>query len=78
MDFGYYLSKYREELNDPEIIIYGCAECGDYDCGGITVNIDRTEISVIWLIKDENKDLKFEFEKNLYFSAFDKFLDRNL
>lgn len=38
-ELQWYLDKCKEELENPEILIYCCAECGDYDCGGIAVTI---------------------------------------
>jgi hypothetical protein len=64
------LNKYHDELSMPEVIIYGCAECGDYDCGGIRITIDRPDESVAWKILDENKSLVFEFNKYQYFDTF--------
>jgi hypothetical protein len=75
-DFKWYLDKYRQELENPEILIYCCAECGDYDCGGIAVTIDKTDTSVIWTIQDGDKSLKFEFDKYLYFEVFNEYLLR--
>ena len=68
-EFEYYLEKYRDELSNPEIIIYCCAECGDYDCGGITTSIHNTANSVIWTIAENDKRLNFEFDKYFYFDA---------
>ena len=68
-EFEYYLEKYRDELSNPEIIIYCCAECGDYDCGGITTSIHNTDNSVVWTITDNDKRLNFEFDKYFYFDA---------
>jgi hypothetical protein len=79
-DFEYYLEKYRDELSNPEIIIYCCAECGDYDCGGITVSIQKTDNSVVWTIVENDKTLNFEFDKYLYFDTFQnriKYLENN-
>jgi hypothetical protein len=44
------LDQYRAELDDPEVIIYRCAECGDYLCGGVGVTIDMQEDTVTWTI----------------------------
>lgn len=74
-EFQWYLDKYREELEDPEVLIYRC-ECGDYDCGGIAVTIDKTENSVVWTVVGDSKMLKFEFDNNLYFDVFKKYLDQ--
>jgi hypothetical protein len=71
-EFESNLEKYRDELSNPEIIIYCCAECGDYDCGGITVSINKTDSSVIWTIAEKDKTLSFEFDKYLYFDTLQK------
>lgn len=75
-EFQWYLEKYREELKNPEILVYCCAECGDYDCGGIAVAIDTTEIAVVWTFKDGDKTLQFEFDTHLYFQVFNKYLQQ--
>ncbi|WP_165760170.1 hypothetical protein [Niastella populi] len=75
-EFQWYLDKYREELENPEVLIYCCAECGDYDCGGIAVTIDQTENSVVWNIIGASDILKFEFDKNLYFGVFNNYLNQ--
>ena len=72
-EFQWYLEKTREELSDPEVIIYCCTECGDYDCGGIKTKIDKTESAFVWTITEKNKRLAFEFEKYQYFDLFDKY-----
>lgn len=72
-DKDIYYDKTREELADPKIIIYCCGECGDYDCGGITIVIDRNETSVCWTIVDERGNLSFEFNKHAYFAVFDHY-----
>lgn len=73
-EFQWYLEKLRQELDDPEVIIYCCAECGDYDCGGIKTKIDKTKNSFIWTITEVEKKLLFEFDKYQYFDLFDKYL----
>lgn len=74
-EFEYYLDKYRDELANPEIIIYCCAECGDYDCGGIAVSIDKTDNSVIWKIIYKEKMLSFQFDKYQYFDILNNRLN---
>lgn len=74
--FEYYLEKYRDELSNPEIIIYCCAECGDYGCGGITASINKTANSVTWTITENDKTLNFEFDKYLYFDTLQKRIKR--
>ena len=73
-EFQWYLEKTREELAEPEVIIYCCAECGDYDCGGIKAKIDKTDNSFVWTIIEGNNRLTFEFDKYQYFDLFDKYL----
>ena len=73
-EFQCYLEKTRQKLADPEVIIYCCAECGDYDCGGIKAKIDKTDNAFVWTITEEDKRLKFEFDKYQYFDLFDKYL----
>ncbi len=71
-DFEHYLEKYRDELSNTEIIIYCCAECGDYDCGGIKVAINKADTSIIWTISEGDNKLRFEFDKFQYFDAFQR------
>lgn len=73
-ELQWYLEKTREELADPGTIIYCCAECGDYDCGGIKVKIDKTDNMFTWTIAEEHKRLTFKFDKHQYFDLFDKYL----
>ena len=73
-EFQWYLEKTKEELSDPEVIIYCCAECGDYDCGGIKAKIVKTENTFMWIITEKNKQLTFEFDKYQYFDVFDKYI----
>ena len=68
-EIEYYIDKYNDELADPQIIIYCCAQCGDYDCGGVTVNVDILENAVRWSIGEENKLLAFEFDKYEYYTC---------
>ncbi|MDF2188529.1 hypothetical protein [Paraflavitalea sp. CAU 1676] len=75
-EFEWYLEKHREELANPEVLIYCCAECGDYDCGGIAVLIERTDECVRWVINDSGKSLRFEFDKYQYYEVFNKYLQQ--
>lgn len=77
-EFSGYLDKYRDELANPEILIYCCAECGDYECGGIAVTTAIEDKSVIWTINDGDKALKFEFEKYAYFEVLNNYLRKLL
>lgn len=59
--------QYQEELADPEVIIYGCAECGDYNCGGIKIKIDIQETVVTWSVCDMPVPLIFTFDLYQYY-----------
>jgi hypothetical protein len=66
------LDDYREELSNPEVLIYCCAECGDYKCGGVTVSILHFDDAVTWKISNGDKSLKFQFAKSSYYDLFKK------
>jgi hypothetical protein len=69
-EFPHYLEKTREELANPEIVIYSCAECGDYDCGGVAITINKTDTSIIWtVLESEKQPLRFEFEQYEYYNV---------
>ena len=68
-ELGWYMDKYREELANPEVIIYCCVVCGDYDCGGLAVRIGREEDTVTWTIQEKDKSLVFKFNKYAYFDV---------
>jgi hypothetical protein len=55
-----------EELAQDKVLIYCCAECGDYKCSGIFAKITKGPNSYTWLFEDKGKQLKFEFEKDAY------------
>jgi len=65
-----------EELEDPEILIYCCAECGSRDCGGIAVAISRMDDKVIWTIKEGSRELQFAFNKHLYFNVLNGYMEK--
>ena len=67
------IENYKEELADEEIIIYGCAECGDYGCGGFKIKVDKQHDTVVWTYNDEGNILQFHFDKHQYFSTFDTY-----
>lgn len=73
-EFQNYLEDEREELSDPEIIIYCCPVCGDYQCGGIPVLIERTDDAFVWTFRNEHKHLTFKFDRYKYFDFFDRYL----
>ena len=67
------IESYKAELADEEIIIYGCAECGDYGCGGFKIKVDKEEDTVVWTYNGEGKILQFHFNKHQYFNTFDTY-----
>ena len=75
-ELEWYLDKYNGELSNPEILIYCCAQCGDYDCGGVTVTIDKTQDLVIWTIKEDGKFIQFRFDKYQYFDILGSRLNK--
>ena len=67
------IENYREELADEEIIIYGCAECGDYGCGGFKIKANRQGNQFVWTYNEEEKILQFIFDEHQYFDTFDSY-----
>jgi len=59
--------EYLHELKAPEVIIYCCAECGDYYCGGVKVVIDIQETTVTWSVCDMPAPCVFTFDKYQYY-----------
>jgi hypothetical protein len=59
----------RDELRNPEVIIYCCAECGDRECGGIEVTIEKMLDTIAWTIKDENGEIGFSFDPYQYYEV---------
>lgn len=58
------LVRYQEELNDTDILLYVCIECGDYACNGIKVKIQEENDCITWTL--QHKGLKFRFDKDEY------------
>jgi hypothetical protein len=73
-EFQWYLERDREELSKKTVIIYYCAECGDYDCGGVSTQIIRAESVVKWLFEEGDRTVSFEFEKSEYYNVFAPYL----
>lgn len=63
------VEEYLHELMAPEVIIYCCAECGDYYCGGIKVIIEVQEATVTWSVCDMPAPLVFTFDKYQYYQV---------
>jgi hypothetical protein len=64
-----------EELAHDKVLIYCCAECGDYKCSGIFARITKGPGSYTWLFEDNGKQLTFEFEKEAYEQVLKHYLD---
>lgn len=62
-----------EELNDPEVILYCCAECGDYECGGFKVKVTKTLETFDWTFTNEQDQLVFSFNKYEYFDVLNQY-----
>lgn len=73
-----FLLTYRDELSAPEIIIYQCAECAHYDCGGVTVIIHFDDNVVKWQIVDKPQLPVFTFDKYAYYSLLNAQLKKRL
>ncbi len=66
----------REEIANPEILIYCCAECGDYLCGGVTVNVKIDDDYVTWIFTNESQKLTFQFNKYSYYNTLKKHMQK--
>ena len=69
------LVRYQEELDDDDILLYVCKECGDYACNGIKVNISEENDCIIWQLKNSANGLKFKFDKIQYLTVFESYLN---
>ena len=74
--------KNKPELSSGRTMIYICPECGDIECGAITVKISKLDNKIIWSDfafesgnKIDHKDFEnineISFDKHAYFHAFD-------
>jgi hypothetical protein len=75
--------KEKSQIDSGRVMIYGCAECGDIDCGAITAIIKDYGDRIIWsdfgyetnyggLTETYNQVEPIEFDRASYFSAFSK------
>lgn len=64
-----------EELNLDKILIYCCAECGDYKCGGYYIQLQETTDSIIWNLIGLTKNIQFRFSKAEYMEVLSEYLD---
>ncbi len=74
----------RSPLSTGRVVLYGCPECGDIDCGAITVSILDLGYRIMWKDFDHEtgygglEDLyphikPIEFSKRNYFEVFSGF-----
>ncbi len=75
--------KEKSQLSSGRIILYGCPECGDIDCGAITAKLKDYGDRIIWsdfAFETENNGItetydqvkSIEFDRASYFTAFQK------
>lgn len=63
-----------DELALPEVLIYCCAECADYKCGGVFAKINKQANQITWEISFNQKKLDFSFDKSEYENEFKEYL----
>lgn len=66
----------KDELAEPEILIYCCAACGDYLCGGVTVDVCFEEENVTWTFADGESKTVFVFDKYSYLGTLKSYLTK--
>lgn len=64
-----------DELKLPEILIYCCAECADYKCGGYFIKLQEEPEKVRWTITTDAKKLQFTFDKKAYRDELNTYLN---
>ncbi len=74
-EFKNYLQQYRNELANPCVILYCCAQCGDYDCGGIAALLEEEGQTIRWKMGDGKDGLVFTFAKHQYLDVFSERLN---
>ncbi len=65
-----------DELAEPGIMIYCCARCGDYQCGGVMVEMVIDEHYIKWTFGDAERNLVFVFDKYAYLGTIRSYLDK--
>ncbi len=66
----------KDELSEPGTMVYCCAQCGDYLCGGVNVNILIDENYVKWAFGEEAEILEFVFNKYAYLETMKAYLNK--
>lgn len=63
-----------DELDLDKVLIYCCAECGDYKCGGFFVRISESPESISWTLNHSGKKMEFTFDKSEYQAELNGYL----
>ena len=63
-----------EELALDQVLIYCCAECGDYKCGGIFAKISKESDAYSWVFERDGKKLKFNFAADQYEAVLQNYI----
>jgi hypothetical protein len=63
-----------DELALNKVLIYCCAECGDYKCGGFFVRINETPDSISWVLDHSGKKIEFTFDRSEYQAELNGYL----
>jgi hypothetical protein len=61
-------------LRLPEILVYCCAECADYKCGGYAIQLEQGPDTIGWKLKSGDKKLQFTFSKKEYISELNGYI----
>lgn len=64
-----------DELKLKKVLLYCCAECGDYKCGGYFVSIKIDQSMVEWNLDVNGKMFQFRFDKSHYMTELDNYLN---
>lgn len=70
------IDRVKDELSEPDILIYCCAQCGDYLCGGVWVKIQFDEHNVKWTFGGEDNSHDFVFDKFMYLATLKSYLNK--
>lgn len=66
----------KDELAAPGVMIYCCAACGDYLCGGVTVDLCINDENVTWTFADGDLKKVFVFDKYAYLGTLKSYLSK--
>jgi len=65
-----------EQSDKTKLLLYCCAHCGDEGCGGMDVEISKSELYYDWDFGDDK--LKFRFERSQYENYLNNFFENQL